>query len=454
MDSPNEDPGEHTSKETVCYLTRSLFEKLSHTSELQTVNEVAIRNQNGRVKKIENLHLLPNLTKLDLSGQNISTMENLSTLKKLRVLNLSRNRIKRMDNLDQIRHLEELNIEENLIEHVPSLIRKLSNLRILRIGGNRIKSLRDFVTLRVLENLTILSVEGNPAADVPHARLFLIYHLRSLEVLNGSAVSEEERVRSTQRFEMEELNAARKEAREAEKAAKDLQSMLSLQEETLQNQKLALQETEEELRRVKAEYKSLETRAHVEQELLAGNSIELRRCQAELYTLRQDMELQERGLKLPTAMAQETGRTYSWTQHGDSREPLQAPLLVRNSVETLTAWSGVQELLDASTQTDPALSDTLPPQTQGFDSGHEGPYPTPSEANVITHPSVPLGDPEQPGWSSSHRGAATLELRSTEVGGFQATSLDGDDVRSSVSSVPGGTNHQQEVERQQRGQQR
>lgn len=41
---------------------------------------------------------------------------------------------------------------------------------------------------------------GNPVSDLPHYRLFLIFHLRSLECLDGQPISEQEREKAHQRF--------------------------------------------------------------------------------------------------------------------------------------------------------------------------------------------------------------------------------------------------------------
>ena len=60
--------------------------------------------------------------------------------------------------------------------------------------------LRDVENLVNLRNLCVLSVDGNPIMDLPHARLFIIYHLPNLEVLNGDAVGLDERQAAADRF--------------------------------------------------------------------------------------------------------------------------------------------------------------------------------------------------------------------------------------------------------------
>lgn len=40
----------------------------------------------------------------------------------------------------------------------------------------------------------------NPVSNLPQYRLFLVFHLRSLEFLDGQPISEQERAKAYQRF--------------------------------------------------------------------------------------------------------------------------------------------------------------------------------------------------------------------------------------------------------------
>jgi len=54
--------------------------------------------------------------------------------------------------------------------------------------------------LKPLKNLTNLTLAENPISSLPHYRLFLIFHLRSLEILDGQPVSPQDREQAHQRF--------------------------------------------------------------------------------------------------------------------------------------------------------------------------------------------------------------------------------------------------------------
>lgn len=54
--------------------------------------------------------------------------------------------------------------------------------------------------LRSLSSLSELSISGNPASSLQHSRLFLLYHLRTLDRLNDLPITQEERGHTHQRF--------------------------------------------------------------------------------------------------------------------------------------------------------------------------------------------------------------------------------------------------------------
>lgn len=58
----------------------------------------------------------------------------------------------------------------------------------------------ELTRLRPLADLVKLSVEGNPLTNPTHSRQFIIFQLRSLEVLDGKVVTEEDREAADVRF--------------------------------------------------------------------------------------------------------------------------------------------------------------------------------------------------------------------------------------------------------------
>ncbi|XP_029115548.1 centriolin-like [Scleropages formosus] len=88
----------------------------------------------------------------------------------------------------------------------------------------------------VLKNLTELVLAENPVSNLPHYRLFLVFHLRALEKLDGLPVSVQERNIAHQRFHMEEV----------EHLEQELESQLAVIEKLREEQTATLQELEKQ----------------------------------------------------------------------------------------------------------------------------------------------------------------------------------------------------------------
>lgn len=62
--------------------------------------------------------------------------------------------------------------------------------------------LQDVSRLKTLKDLTLLVLLDNPIADLPHYRLYIIFHLRCLNVLDGQPITNQERQAAHERFNM------------------------------------------------------------------------------------------------------------------------------------------------------------------------------------------------------------------------------------------------------------
>ena len=60
--------------------------------------------------------------------------------------------------------------------------------------------LEEIWNLRPLSNLVELSMSDNPVTQLPHFRLYVVFHLRTLEILDGKPISFEERQAAHSRF--------------------------------------------------------------------------------------------------------------------------------------------------------------------------------------------------------------------------------------------------------------
>ncbi|RLN58855.1 hypothetical protein BBJ28_00010768 [Nothophytophthora sp. Chile5] len=75
----------------------------------------------GAIRKIQNLHLCPNLKVLYLYDNEVEVIENLDVVPELTQLHLQGNCLRRMENLTPLHHLEKLYLEKNAITQLEGL---------------------------------------------------------------------------------------------------------------------------------------------------------------------------------------------------------------------------------------------------------------------------------------------------------------------------------------------
>ena len=131
-----------------------------------------------------------NLEELSLEHNCITRIEGLSRLTKLKHLSLGHNYITALDSttLSNLSQLQYLCMENNKI---PSLlgIQKLASLMELYMGNNTIDNVREVFYLKNLPQLVILDLYGNHVVGATdNYRLFVIYHLKALKALDGTAI--------------------------------------------------------------------------------------------------------------------------------------------------------------------------------------------------------------------------------------------------------------------------
>ncbi|XP_010216399.1 PREDICTED: leucine-rich repeat-containing protein 9-like [Tinamus guttatus] len=143
------------------------------------------------------LSRLKNLKLLFLQGNFISHIEGLEGLQFLQELVLDNNRIKMISegSLAKQNALLALHLEENQIRELNSL-QPLVKLQKLFLDFNRIQELSELEKLEVIPSLKVLSVHGNPISFKKNYRPLLLLRLPALQVLDGTAVNTEERMRA------------------------------------------------------------------------------------------------------------------------------------------------------------------------------------------------------------------------------------------------------------------
>ena len=152
----------------------------------------------GKIRKIEQLHKLPNLLQLNLSYNALVTIEGLESLLHLEELNLAENSLTSMEGIFHLKDLKRLNICGNMIERIPSDICSLRQLEALRLNRNRLHVVNDLNHLKEMRSLKYLRIDNNmfPSQDVEGTglrRLILQKVTPSLDILDNVNVTDEER---------------------------------------------------------------------------------------------------------------------------------------------------------------------------------------------------------------------------------------------------------------------
>ena len=201
----------------ICLITPELIAEVSGTtpaniSRLQVL-DLHLRGDDaerkGRIRKIENMILVPNLRQLNLSYNAIAKIEGLDRLRNLTELNLAENTIRKIENLGSLQLLERLNLSGNQIQRIPESISALQRLTHLRIARNELDVVRDLRHLEPLGNLTKLRIDENPFSQFEHTNAFAVFTIRSLTHLNGEEILQAQREEARNRFAMSNVSELR-----------------------------------------------------------------------------------------------------------------------------------------------------------------------------------------------------------------------------------------------------
>ncbi|XP_056401266.1 leucine-rich repeat-containing protein 9 isoform X2 [Hyla sarda] len=161
--------------------------------------EVLHLGYNG-ISNLQQLQLsrLRNLKSLFLQGNEISQVEGLEGLQFLQELVLDHNRIKVITETSFAKQssLISLRMEENRLRDVNNL-HPLVKLKKLFIGFNKIQEVSE---LEAIPTLQELSISGNPISRKMFHRQLIVLRLQNLQILDGIAVTSEEKARAEMHF--------------------------------------------------------------------------------------------------------------------------------------------------------------------------------------------------------------------------------------------------------------
>ncbi|XP_033730276.1 centriolin-like isoform X4 [Pecten maximus] len=284
---------DHSPQSGVRYITEDLIRKIAKEESLEMITtlNLTLSKENGKkIKYIENLDRCKKLAVLNLSCNMIEKVEKLEKLIKLRELNLAYNNITKIEGLENLANLQMLNLTGNNIEHIPIWLgKRLKALRILHLGKNNLQSMSELAKLKPLPDLLELTVAENPLCQIPHCRLYLIFHLRTLQVLDSQPVTEEERRHARDRFEQDEIERLERllETEEARNRKLEEEHNRSAQESSFT--KAAEEERKRQQKITADRLNEMERELDTKNDLLKKKTSELNKACEKHYQLEQEL---------------------------------------------------------------------------------------------------------------------------------------------------------------------
>ncbi|XP_038315142.1 LOW QUALITY PROTEIN: U2 small nuclear ribonucleoprotein A'-like isoform X2 [Canis lupus familiaris] len=127
---------------------------------------------------------------LDLQGYRIPVIENLgATLDQFDAIDFSDNKVRKLDGFPLLRRLKTLLVNNNrMCRTGEGLDQALPRLRELILTNNSLVELGDLDPLASLKSLTYLSILRNPVTNKKHYRLYVIYEVPQVRVLDFQKV--------------------------------------------------------------------------------------------------------------------------------------------------------------------------------------------------------------------------------------------------------------------------
>ncbi|KFP22200.1 Leucine-rich repeat-containing protein 72, partial [Egretta garzetta] len=131
---------------------------------------------------------------LYLAGQGLRSIPSLSQFHRLRYLWINNNKIQDLTFLTKNYCLTELYLNNNELTDISGALKHLHALQILLLHDNQLKKLGTTVKeLKGMISLQTLNLFHNPLAQDPDYRLYVIYFLPSVQLLDRKPVTQRER---------------------------------------------------------------------------------------------------------------------------------------------------------------------------------------------------------------------------------------------------------------------
>jgi Leucine-rich repeat (LRR) protein len=166
------------------------------------ISSIQIIQKNNNVKhldlsdnlltKLDGVQFFANLTELVVEKNLLVDISDVGHLTALRKLEVGSNQIASLGVcLTGLKDLSLLSLENNKIKSLSS-ITELNNLLELYIGENLIDDLKEIKHIAGLKKLIVLELWGNPLCKEYDYKLYTIFHIKDIKVLDGNSILQSE----------------------------------------------------------------------------------------------------------------------------------------------------------------------------------------------------------------------------------------------------------------------
>lgn len=206
---------------------------------------------------------------LDLRGFKIPAIENLgAAYDQFDSIDLCDNDVKKLENFPYCYRLKRLYLANNRIAQIaPELPQSIPNVDTIVLTNNNLMELGDLDPLANFQKLEYLSLLGNPVAHKPHYRLYIIYKIPQLRVLDFRRIRQSERQSAKEAFKGKAGRALRE---EIVKKTKNFNVGEVVETKQANGQQRHTQDEILAIRQAIEEAKSLEEVDKLQQQLQAG----------------------------------------------------------------------------------------------------------------------------------------------------------------------------------------
>lgn len=158
-----------------------------------------LRLDGNKLTTLEALVPCVSLEELSVEHNFLPSLAGVGALAELRRLDAGCNKIADVLELRKLGKLGHLSLDDNLVDSLDTFAH-LASLMELYVSNNLIEEVRSILLLKQLPRLLVLDLSGNELCVALDCRLYVMFHLRRLKVLDGRPITQEEHREAEDKF--------------------------------------------------------------------------------------------------------------------------------------------------------------------------------------------------------------------------------------------------------------